>query len=194
MFVSRVLLGLLCVAACAPPNQPDTVASPVIGVARSREATEAGYGDTYTKKADDGTVIAKVVAPVPAVWDAVLAALSKRQVNFTILNRSIGRAGDTAMVLRRQWNGNQLSRYLDCGSTMTGPRVDEERVRAILLAQLSKLPADTIAVAVHFSGTSEPLGSGNSAVTSQCRTKGQAEREILDDIMSDPAVRRGLSR
>ena len=47
----------------------------MVGVSRSREATEAGYGDTYTKKADDGTVIAKVVAPAPAVWDAVLAAL-----------------------------------------------------------------------------------------------------------------------
>src|SRR5437764_3691554 len=131
VFVAHVLLGLLGLIACAPANQPETVSSPVVGVSRSREATEAGYGDTYTKKADDGTVIAKVVAPAPAVWDAVLAALSKRQVNFTILNRSIGRAGDTSMVLLRRWNSNQLSRYLDCGSTMTAPRGDKERGHAI---------------------------------------------------------------
>ena len=100
----------------------------------------------------------------------------------TILDRAVGRAGDTSLVLLYRWNGQPLSRYLSCGSTMTGPKADQERVRAVLLAQLTKLRADTVAIAVHFSGGSYPVASGNSGVPSQCTSTGRAERELMDDV------------
>ena len=125
----------------------------------------------------------KVLAPAPAAWDAILSALAQRHVTPTLLNRGVGRAGDTAMVLLRSWNGHRLSYFFDCGSTMTGPRADEERLHAILLAQLTRLPADTIGVAVHFSATAQAVNSGSSARPSQCTSTGRGEAEFLDEVI-----------
>ncbi|MEO8619588.1 MAG: hypothetical protein ABI625_00905 [bacterium] len=173
---------MLVLAACAPA-QVETAQSPVEGVTRTTETLAGEFGRTDFRRGDDGTVVAKVLAPTPAVWDAVLAAMTLRKVTPTILNRAAGRVGDTSMVLLRKWNGHQLSHYFNCGSTITGPRADEERVRAVLLAQLTRLTGDTIAVAVHFSGGATPINSGSSGTPAQCTSTGRAESELLDEVI-----------
>lgn len=170
-------------AACGPTNQAETAASPVMGMSRSSETLKGETGLSYDRRADDGTVVAKLVAPAPAVWDALVAAMAARNVNPTILNRAIGRVGDTSLVLMRRWNGHQLSRYLGCGNTLTGARADEERVRAVFLAQLSRMAGDTLALAVHLSGGATPVNSGNSGMPSSCTSTGQAEKELIDDVV-----------
>jgi hypothetical protein len=117
-------------------------------------------------------------------------AFVARKVTPSILDRAVGRMGDTALVLMRRWNGHQLSRYLDCGSSMIGPRADEERVRAILLAQLSRSSGDTVAIAVHFSGTSQPVSSGNSGTPAVCTSTGRAEKELIDEVVQRSAAPR----
>lgn len=175
--------------ACSPANQTETAASPVIGVTRRVELPQGERGTGYDRRGDDGTVVAKLVAPASLVWEALLAALTERNVKGEILDRAAGRAGDTALVMMRQWNGQPLSRFLDCGSTMTGPRADQDRVRAILLAQLSHLSADTIAVAVHFSANARSLQSGSSGTQLTCTSTGQAEKSLLDDILRRATAR-----
>jgi hypothetical protein len=180
--VSGVLtLGLVmaAVVACAPANKEDEVASPVAGMTRQGEMPKGESGAQFDRHNDDHTVIAKFVAPVPAVWDAVLGALADKKVTPTLVDRPAGRMGDTALVLMRQWNGQPMSAYVDCGTSMTGPRANDERIHAVLLAQLSRLRADTIAVAVHFSGQSQPIASGNGGATGQCVSSARVEEEIL---------------
>jgi hypothetical protein len=140
-------------------------------------------GTSFERRANDGIVVAKVLAPVPEVWDALVAVLTERKVKQTLVDRSAGRIGDTSMVLMRRWNSKALSAYLSCGSTMTGAKADEERIHAILLAQLSRLRADTVAIAVHFSGMSTPIASGNGGSSAECMSTGRAEEEILGDVL-----------
>jgi hypothetical protein len=185
-----IVIAALVVAACAPASDPETAASPVVAGTRRIEGLSGDQGASIEQRAPDGTVVQKLVAPPTAVWDALVAALSARRVTPTIFDRAVGRAGDTSLVLLYRWNGQPLSRYLSCGSTMTGPKADQERVRAILLAQLTKLRADTVAIAVHFSGGSYPVASGNSGVPSQCTSTGRAERELIDDVAQRAAGRR----
>lgn len=169
--------------ACGP-SQVETAQSPVQGMMRSAESMDGGgLGRSEFRRGDDGTVTAKVLAPAPAVWDALLAAMTQRHVTPSLLNRGVGRMGDTAMVLLRSWNGRQLSYFFNCGSTMTGPRADDERLHAILLAQLTRLPGDTIGVAVHFSATAQAVNSGSSARPSQCTSTGRGEVEFLDEVI-----------
>jgi len=176
--------GLLAALSLAcGPSQVETAQSPVQGMTRSAESVDGGLGRSEFRRGDDGTVTAKVLAPAPAAWDAILAALTQRHVTPTLLNRSVGRAGDTSMVLLRSWNGHQLSYFFNCGSTMTGPRADEERLHAILLTQLTRLPGDTIGVAVHFSATAQAVNSGSSARPSQCTSTGRGEVEFLDEVI-----------
>lgn len=175
------LLAALSLA-CGPPRV-ETAQSPVEGITRVSESLEGGLGRSEFRRGDDDAVTGKLLTPAPAAWDAILAAMAQRHVTPTLLNRAVGRAGDTAMVLLRSWNGHQLSHFFDCGSTMTGPRADEERLRAIFLAQLTRLPGDTIGVAVHFSATAQAINSGSRARPSQCTSTGRGEVEFLDEVI-----------
>ena len=188
--ISWRTLGGPCVVAmlstllgCAAPNSADTAASPVVATVRSAHTLEGEYGVSYDRRADDGIVVAKVVATPVSAWDALLAAFSTRRVTLSILDRPAGRMGDTAVVMVRQWNGKSVSRYFSCGSTLTGPRADSERIRAVLLAQLSRLRGDSLAIAIHFSGAGTAMASGNSSTPSVCTSTGQAEAELLDDVV-----------
>jgi hypothetical protein len=177
--------------ACAPANNAETAASPVQTVSRSTESLKGEFGQSFSLRGDDGTVVAKVFAPAPAVWEALLVTMTARKVALTILDRPAGRMGDTAMVLMRRWNGQPVSYYLSCGSSMTGQRADEDRVRAVLLAQLTRMKGDSIAVAVHLSATSRS-NSGASSTTAQCTSNGRGETELLDEMrhtLGEPAKR-----
>jgi hypothetical protein len=182
---SSIIVGVALVSACAPSNSAETAASPVQGVDRPIEGPrgDVGFGVTLDVRSDDGTVIAKVLAPVPAVWEALTAALADRKVTPTLIDRPAGRIGDTSLVLMRQWNGTQLSQYLNCGSSMTGQRANEEKVNAVLLAQMSRLRADTVAVSVHFSGISTPVASGNGGSQARCTSTGRSEEELLRNML-----------
>ena len=173
---------VLTLAGCQSGNA-ETAASPVLAATRSQETLRGAYGDAYNRRGDDGTTVAKVIAPAPAVWEALLAVLTARKVTPTVLDRPAGRMGDTALVLMRHWNGQPVSRYMNCGSSMTGPRADNERVKAVLLAQLTRLKADTIAVAIHLSASSTSV-SGESSSPAQCSSNGRGESELLDELIN----------
>jgi len=140
------------------------------------------YGASYDRRGDDATVVGKVLAPAPAVWEALRATMAARQVTPTILDRPTGRIGDTALVLMRRWNGQAMSYYTNCGSSMTGQRADEDRLKSVLLAQISRLRADTIGIAVHFSALASPV-SGSTTTPAQCRSNGRGETEFLDEVV-----------
>jgi hypothetical protein len=46
-----------------------------------------------------------------------------------------------------------------------------------------------MAVAVHFSGGSTSVASGNSGTVSRCTSMGRAERELLDDVVRGSGAR-----
>ena len=176
---------MLFLAACAPQNiEP---ASPVQAMTRAQDLGD-GYGESYNRRADDGVVIAKVVAPVPKVWQAVLAAMTARKITPSVFDRPAGRMGDTALVMSRSWHGSPVSRYLGCGSNMTGPRADQDRIKAVFLVQLTRLKEDTVGLAVHLSGTATAMASGNSTAPAPCMSSGQAEGDLLDDVLRQLGV------
>lgn len=178
---SRLIVPfLLFFAACGP--QKVEPASPVQAMTRPQDFGQ-GSTEAYGRRADDGVVVAKVVAPVPMVWQAVLAAMTARKVTPSVFDRPAGRMGDTALMMTRTWNGKPLSRYLNCGSNMTGLRADQDRIKSVFLVQLTRMQADTVGLAVHLSGTASALSSGNSASLAPCLSSGTAESDLLDDVM-----------
>lgn len=183
---SILAAGIVTVLAGCSTNDPaESAASPVEAVSRSTERVGAGNQsmNSYDRRGEDGTIIAKVVAPAPQVWDALKASFEARNVNLTILDRMAGRLGDTSMVFTHRWAGQNGSYFFQCGQTITGQRADEDRVRAYVLAQMSRLKADTVAIAVHMSGYATSISMGSSAATAQCSSTGRGESDILDDVL-----------
>lgn len=169
------------VAACAPAAA--TVESPVQAAARSSESLAGQFGDSYMRQADGGSVVAKLLAPAPQVWEALVGAMEARKVTPTIFSRAAGRIGDTSLVMLRQWNGRQVSYVFNCGSSMTGQRANDDQIKSIFLAQISRGTADTIGVSVHLSGLAIPVASGASGSPAHCQSTGRAESEFLDDVL-----------
>lgn len=145
--------------ACAPSGGVEMAASPAVVVSRRAESTYGESAISYITDVDDRSVVVKLTSTVPSIWQALAASFEAHQIKPSVLDRPSGRIGDTAWVLMRRWNGEQLSTYLACGSNMTGQRANEERVHAVLLAQMSKLKADTIAVSLHFSAYTQPIAN-----------------------------------
>ncbi len=179
--LSRFFTLLLAtgVTACAAA----TVESPVQAATRSSETLAGQFGDSYMRQADGGSVVAKVFAPAPQVWGALVAAMETRGVKPTIVSRAAGRIGDTSLVMMRQWNGRHVSHVFNCGSSMTGQRANEDRIKSVFLAQISRGTADTVGISVHLSGVAVPVTSGASGTPAQCQSTGRGEAEFLDDVL-----------
>lgn len=176
------MAAILCGCASSGANDPEPQSGAVV-MSRRAESTYGESGVSYVTDMDDRSVVAKVIAPIPAVWNALLATMAANQITPTVLDRMSGRVGDTAWVMMRRWNGEQLSTYLSCGSGMTGQRANEERVHAVMMAQMTKLKADTMAISMHFSGYSQPVASGNGGSPGQCTSTGRMEKLLLDDVI-----------
>jgi hypothetical protein len=131
-----------------------------------------------------------VLAPAPQVWDALKATFEARKVQLTILDRASGRMGDTAMVFSRRWNNQSGSFYFSCGQVMTGQRADEDRLKAVVLAQLTRLKADTIGIAIHMSAFATSVSMSSSTSTAQCSSTGRGETDFLDEVMRRLGTRR----
>lgn len=181
--LSALVISGTLITSCAPPQQTENPSSPVQQVARTQDGLVGSGDGSYLKQNDNGTRSARVLAPGPAVWDALVSAMNDRKVNLTVLDRGAGRLGDTAMVATRRWNGKPLSTYFSCGQNMTGERADQDRLRAVLVAQMSRLKGDTIGISVFFSAFATPMASGGSGSTTACTSTGKGEGELLDDVI-----------
>jgi hypothetical protein len=182
--IVALLLTGFALGACTPSSTPEPGDAPVVLTTRRISTMSDEQGTSYATNTETQMVVGKLVAPAPAVWEALLATFTARKITPNLVDRPAGRVGDTAIVAMRRFNGQPLSRYLSCGASITGQRADEEKVHAILVAQISKLSPDTISIAVHFSGYSQPVTSGNSGAGAPCTSTGKAETELLDDVMS----------
>jgi hypothetical protein len=178
-------------AACAP-NDPDNAPSPVQTVSRSTERVGAGNQamNSYDRRGEDGTVVGKVLAPAPQVWEALKGAFEARNVKLSIFDRAAGRIGDTAMVFTHRWAGQSGSYYFSCGQVMTGQRADEDRLKAVVLTQMARGTADTILLSVHMSAFATPISMGSSAAVAQCSSTGRGETDLIDDVYRRLGVRR----
>lgn len=177
------LVVVTILSACASSGTNESAQSPAVVVSRRAESMYGESGVSYITDVDDRSVSVKLAATVPVAWEALVSSFAAHQINPTILDRMSGRIGDTAWVVMRRWNGEQMSTYLSCGSNMTGQRANEERVHAVLLAQVTKLKTDTLAIALHFSAYTQPVANGNGGSSAQCTSTGRLEALLLNDVI-----------
>lgn len=128
-------------------------------------------------------------APVSRVFGAARVVLQ----NFKIPLDAVDSLGGTlaAIKLTRSRNiaGSALSRYLECGSGMTGPRADTHRVQMPLLILLDPLPNDRTKVKIALVGSAQD-NSGTSTQPVMCGSTGvlesQIRKAIRDQLQQQP--------
>lgn len=101
-------------------------------------------------------------------------------VPITTVNTEARLLGATEARLRRDLGGAPLSRYLRCGSTVTGSIADQYEVYLTAITQLEELETGGTGVYTHVRGFAVQGGRAGNDI--RCATRGRLEREIFERL------------
>jgi hypothetical protein len=122
-----------------------------------------------------GSTAALTVSAAQA-WTALPAAYNALGIPLATVD-STQRFTRGAAMAYHQFQRSQVSRFVDCGSSLVGPNADAYHVQLVIESQIDSVSAASSAVRTHVDAT----GSGSGA-TVRCSTTGSLERLINDQV------------
>jgi hypothetical protein len=129
--------------------------------------------------------VQEVAADPQKVFVAASLVLKNFRIPIDVSDSVSGLVGAAKLTRSRNLNGRALSRYLECGSSMTGPRADSHRVQMPLLLMLDPAPGGftrlriaLVASAQDNAGVStQPVACGSTGVL-----EGELRKAIRDQL------------
>ncbi|MET0396994.1 MAG: hypothetical protein ABW277_09250 [Longimicrobiaceae bacterium] len=166
-----VLLPLVLLAACAPAAAPSPAPRQVGTVTIEDPSGTVGSLAVSSAPRYEARGVAVPLARARAALPAVYEALGLRGGGPTENGYSAPRVQAT-----RALAGVRLSRYLDCGSTVSTANADQYAVTLQVATRLAETtPAATLAE-TRVLATAKPIGTAGETVA--CTSTGALEREI----------------
>lgn len=168
----RVLmpLAMTAVVACAPSTggmqTPRTTVDPV-----RIQGTNATY--VLQLSSDGGEIKAVLEYPAKTVWQAVPVAYAEMSIPSEGIDAA-HRHFVGAVSAARKFNGQPMSRFLDCGTTITGARADSYTIQFRFETQVDSVDAETANLRTRLEAT----GSSAGGASVQCASTGELERQI----------------
>jgi hypothetical protein len=166
------LFLILCLTGCAARGPIDPVDAPARVL-----STGTTYDVTVASDSEPGTSI--VGAPLEVVWRALPGALAALDIVAEHRDGTQRVMGNSAMTVRRSLAGEPLSRYLECGSTMSGPIANSYDVRLSLLSDLRAGDGEQTLVRTRLEATARSR-DGASASSVPCGTTGRLEARLAE--------------
>lgn len=136
--------------------------------------------DEETRLRNESVVRADTVhAPVQATMAALVETYLTMEIPITDVDEAANRL-ETHDVRVRRIDGARMSRWLDCGTGISGQRADSYQVTVTLLS--SVLPAGPSAsrVVTDLDGNARPRDTSGSAV--YCSSRGTLEARIVEEV------------
>jgi hypothetical protein len=164
---AQTLIGFVALSACAsgPPSTQTQVDRVVV-------STDAGDIRSY-----EG--VPKVSVTVKAAPEAALVALRGAYEEIGVEDKlsapGSNRVGNSYFSKTSRLGGAPLSRYLECGSTMTGPAADNFPITISLVSVVA--PSGTGST-IETLLSARTGGASSSSGTSNCRTLGTLEMRL----------------
>ena len=125
-------------------------------------------------------------APVASVWSAVQAAYMDVGVDANTADRAAGRYGAVNFTFPRRLKGVNVNQLFNCGSSMTGPQVDQGRVTADVVSTLVA-NGDATDVNVYVDGVLRK-NDGASSDPMSCPSTGRLEELLRASILKHLAT------
>lgn len=132
---------------------------------------------------EDIVVAVDTVAVAPdRLWPEVPAAYDALGIPITTVNAEARLIGALEARVRGRIGDERVSRYVRCGSTMTGEVADQYEVYLTSVTQVEPVTADSgrSIVSSHVKAIAQGGASGN---TVQCATRGRLESDIRDQLL-----------
>jgi hypothetical protein len=123
----------------------------------------------------------EVNAPFQRVYLAAVLAFEGLKIPLETRDSVAGRVGNLNLTQSRRLAGSNLSRFLDCGSTMTGLRADSYRIEMPLIVLLDRAGQAKTRVRVGLVASARDM-SGTSTEPVLCLSTGVLEARIHESI------------
>ncbi|MGQ0649744.1 MAG: hypothetical protein ACT4P7_19500 [Gemmatimonadaceae bacterium] len=122
-----------------------------------------------------------VDAPPSKVFRAATLVFRNLKIPVDVSDSTAGFLGAAKLTRTRNLAGSALSRYLECGSGMTGPRADSHRVMMPLLVFIDPAPNERSRMRIAMVASAQDnSGTSNSPV--QCGSTGALEGQLRKAI------------
>jgi hypothetical protein len=156
------------------------IASPAASQARSRmRIALPAFGAQVVM--DTIGEVQEVAAPPMKVFIAASLVLNNLRIPIDVSDSLTGLVGAAKLTRSRNLGGRALSRYLECGSGMTGPRADTHRVQMPLLIMLDPGSGGNTRVRIALVGSAQD-NAGTSTQPVACASTGVFEGELRKAI------------
>ena len=167
------LAALLPVLACAPPASSGDLAPAEV------ESRVSDGADSFLIRNETSLVEGEVEAPLPRVWSALRETYESLDLPAGAVEDAAGRLSSGRHRARRV-GGQRMSRWLDCGQSMTGPRADTWEVYLSVTSSVAPAGGDVTRLATTLEASARPADvSGNEV---HCSSKGTLEAAIADGV------------
>jgi hypothetical protein len=163
-------------AASAPSSSATAQPDPVIVVDEREARLSAALGTHVT--VDDVTAVDSLPASEKRAHEALVLAYEAVGFRSLLVNPATGLVAVAGMTVRGALSRQPLSRFVSCGSTIAGPRADQDRISLSVVTHVkpaattgwTRVETRVVATATDTQGTAGRQG---------CTTTGQLETNIL---------------
>jgi hypothetical protein len=127
---------------------------------------------------DTIAVRTEVPAPKLEVFQVAAAALETEfKIELKIRDSTSGLVGNLELVKLRSLGRSPMSRYVSCGSGMTGPNADSYRVYLAIIAIVDSVAPDKTRLGVALAAAAQDL-QGSSKQPVMCGSTGALEGQV----------------
>lgn len=185
-----ILSAATCaLAACASAGTPgaDRLGNQTVTVSRGNGPVD-DVGGVVTLSRTDVSATDSIEATGPSAMAALLAAYEAVGIPTAIADSAAGRVGNLRFVTRRRLAGAPLSRFVSCGTSLTGPRADSDRVQLRVLSTLRTGTGGWSLVTTTVAAQATDV-SGTSADPQLCASTGALERALNERARTLAAAR-----
>ena len=169
------LLALAAACAGGPPPEGATTRA-VYTNTHNVNAVPANGSDIISSTSTG--VTASTTMSVDSAMRALAAAYGILHIPVTLVDQATRRVGNPRMPVRYNLNGEPLSRFVNCGETMTSVRADREQVFLSIVSQVKPDPAGGNTVETMVQAVAVDRTSGNSNGMIPCSTTGALESRV----------------
>ncbi len=173
------LLPLLVLPACAPAAGPAAASRPP-ATETVRIETETGASEMRIESTRPLAQQATVAGPPARVWAALPAAYTALGLPAGRGDRAAGRWVAGPAQVTRALRGTRLSRYLDCGATVSTPNADAYAVTLSVDTRLAPATGGATQVETLVQAHARPLETAGDRVP--CTSTGGLERRLAEEL------------
>jgi hypothetical protein len=167
------VLGALAIG-CATTGCATTNSVSQPGGPRDVALTENG---TYIRTNRDYSVEGVIARPIDEAFAQMMLAYSKLGIPTTTMDTGGHLLGNTAFSMQHRFNGEDVSRYFECGKDATGfPRADRYQITLSVVTTLrAQGPSET---EVETLVTARGRDNGGTGADLYCSTTGHLETQL----------------